>query len=163
MSEQTDQLNAVVKKYSTWAGAAGLLPSPLLDFAATAAIQLKMVNELADICEVERADHRGKTAIGSLVGGSLPASLGSGTIKNLVGFIPVVGNLAKIGIMPAFTAASTYAVGQVFMQHFASGGTFLNFDPDAVRDHYEEQYKVKLAAASSEAASDSGAEKEAAA
>ena len=30
----------------------------------------------------------------------------------------------------------TYAAGRVFHQHFASGGTFLTFDPDKVREYY---------------------------
>jgi hypothetical protein len=37
---------------------------------------------------------------------------------------------------PAFASASTYAVGKVFIQHFATGGTFLDFDPDKVKAHF---------------------------
>jgi hypothetical protein len=42
--------------------------------------------------------------------------------------------------MPAFGAAATYAVGQVFIQHFESGGTFLDFDPDKVREHFRQEF-----------------------
>ena len=28
------------------------------------------------------------------------------------------------------------SVGRVFIQHFASGGTFLDFDPESVRKHF---------------------------
>jgi hypothetical protein len=40
--------------------------------------------------------------------------------------------------MPALAGASTYAVGKVFELHFASGGTFLNFNPKSVQQHYEQ-------------------------
>jgi hypothetical protein len=40
-----------------------------------------------------------------------------------------------------FASASTYAVGRVFIQHFESGGTFLDFDPDKVRAHFEAEFK----------------------
>ena len=40
----------------------------------------------------------------------------------------------------AFGAASTYAVGQIFIQHFESGGTLLTFDPERVRAHYRKLY-----------------------
>ena len=49
--------------------------------------------------------------------------------------------------MPALAGASTYAVGKVFVQHFESGGTFLNFDPEDVRDYYAEQFEKGKAAA----------------
>ncbi|NJL59719.1 MAG: hypothetical protein HC887_08825 [Desulfobacteraceae bacterium] len=38
--------------------------------------------------------------------------------------------------MPASAGAMTYAVGRVFLQHFESGGTFLNFNPEEVKEHY---------------------------
>jgi hypothetical protein len=42
--------------------------------------------------------------------------------------------------LPFFAGAATYAIGKVFMQHFASGGTFLDFDPDKVRGYFREQF-----------------------
>ncbi|MCG8460154.1 MAG: YcjF family protein [Holophagales bacterium] len=145
MSEQSDQLNAIVEKWSKWAFAAGFIPYPLADFAAVAAIQLKMIRELACECEVEMSDHQGKSFIGSFVGAGVPTSLGSGTIKRMIGYVPVAGKFAKMLTMPAFAAASTFATGKVFVQHFASGGTFLSFDPDSVRDYYEQQFESKRA------------------
>ncbi len=38
--------------------------------------------------------------------------------------------------MPATAGSMTYAVGRVFLQHFESGGTFLNFNPEEVKEHY---------------------------
>ena len=37
--------------------------------------------------------------------------------------------------------ASTYAIGKVFVQHFESGGTILTFDPQRVREYYEQQFE----------------------
>ena len=37
--------------------------------------------------------------------------------------------------------ATTYAVGKVFIEHFESGGTFLDFDPEKMRDHFQELYE----------------------
>jgi hypothetical protein len=41
--------------------------------------------------------------------------------------------------MPGVAGAATYAVGKVFIQHFESGGTLLNFNPDSVRDYYKQE------------------------
>lgn len=45
-------------------------------------------------------------------------------------------------------AASTYAIGKVFVQHFESGNTVLTLDPSKVRAYYVEQVargKVEVA------------------
>jgi hypothetical protein len=42
--------------------------------------------------------------------------------------------------MPSSSAAFTYAVGKVFLQHFASGGTFLDFDPKTVREYFAKMF-----------------------
>ncbi|MCI5165392.1 MAG: GTPase, partial [Candidatus Electrothrix sp. GM3_4] len=54
---------------------------------------------------------------------------------------------------PATAEAVTYAVGKVFHQHFASGGTFLTFDPDKVREYYAQMLKEGKAMASKAKAS----------
>jgi hypothetical protein len=35
--------------------------------------------------------------------------------------------------MPTFSAGATYMIGRAFIQHFASGGTLLDFDPPDYR------------------------------
>ena len=43
--------------------------------------------------------------------------------------------------VPGVAAAFTYAVGKVLVQHFASGGTFLDFDPKKVREYFARQFE----------------------
>ncbi len=43
--------------------------------------------------------------------------------------------------MPILCGAATYATGKVFIQHFASGGTFLTFDPAKVKAHYAQMFE----------------------
>lgn len=43
--------------------------------------------------------------------------------------------------MSAISGAITYAIGQVFIQHFESGGTFLDFDPKKVKEYFMEQFE----------------------
>ena len=45
--------------------------------------------------------------------------------------------------MPAFSAGATYLIGKVFIQHFASGGTLLDFNPPDYREFIKAQ-KEKL-------------------
>ena len=39
------------------------------------------------------------------------------------------------------SGASTWALGKVFIQHFESGGTFLDFNPEKVREYYKVQFE----------------------
>jgi hypothetical protein len=52
--------------------------------------------------------------------------------------------------MPAFSACATYVIGKVFIQHFASGGTLLDFNPPDYREFIKAQ-KEKWASRSAAA------------
>jgi hypothetical protein len=63
--------------------------------------------------------------------------------------VPGVGTAAGVMSMSVLGGAATYAIGKVFVQHFESGGTFLDFDPEAVREHFAAEFnKGKDVAAS---------------
>ncbi len=149
MSEREEAAKKIVKKYSLVSAGAGLIPLALVDLAAITGVQVKMIADLAKNYDIPFKKDVGKSALAGLVGGGVGTSLGTGTIPSLVKAVPVVGPIASWTVMPAFGGASTYAVGKVFTQHFESGGTFLNFNPDEVREHYE---KELAAAAESESA-----------
>jgi len=129
----------IVKHYMLWSMGAGLIPMPVLDLAAVAAVQLKMVKELADHYTVPFSEHRGKSIVSALVGSVAARSLAGGTAGSLLKAVPVVGTLLGSVAMPIFAGATTYAIGKVFIQHFASGGTFLDFDPKSVEAFFEEK------------------------
>ncbi len=127
---------AVVRNYMMWTGAAGIIPVPIVDTTAVAAIQLAMLNKIGDIYKEPFSANWGKSVIGALVGGYATTSLGLGVGMNIVRAIPIVGSIASLIVVPGFAAATTWALGQVFILHFESGGTVLDFDPVAVKDHY---------------------------
>jgi uncharacterized protein (DUF697 family) len=55
--------------------------------------------------------------------------------------IPVVGSVLGLVTTPMVASASTYALGKIFIQHFESGGTFLDFDPSKVKTHFSQQFE----------------------
>ena len=99
-----------------------------------------MVHSLAQLYQVEFVDQISKSVIAALIGGSVPASL-SLNVASLIKGLPIYGLVAGIMTTSIVGGASTYAVGQVFIQHFASGGILLTLDPKAVQNYYIEQYK----------------------
>jgi hypothetical protein len=53
----------------------------------------------------------------------------------------MIGGLLGILAVPAFAGATTYAIGKVFIRHFESGGTFLDFDPSKAKAYFQQQFK----------------------
>lgn len=139
VSSKDEAANKQVRNYAMGAGAIGLVPLPLIDLAALSALQLKMLHSLSKIYGVEFKPSLGKASVSSLLGGVTSLTMAAPLAASLSKFIPVIGQTLSMGSLAVTSSATTYAVGQVFKQHFASGGTFLTFDPEKVRDYFEEQ------------------------
>lgn len=126
----------IIRRHVMWAAGIGLIPIPLVDMAAVTTLQMKMLKGLSGLYEMEFSEQAAKSAVTSLASG-VYAGLTAGSLTRL---IPVIGFIS-MAAMPVINGALTYAVGKVFAQHFASGGTFLDFDSAKVRRYFEQQYK----------------------
>jgi len=136
MNDKDVLAQQAVKKWSLWATGAGFIPVPVLDWAAVSALQLKMISDIADVYGVPFHQSRASSFIGSILGGWAGTSAGYG-LTTLVKSLPVVGTVLGGLTVPATMGAITYAVGKVFQQHFAMGGTLLDFDPELAREHFK--------------------------
>lgn len=145
MSERLAKANETVNYYWKWSAGAGLIPLPLLDVAAVTGVQLKMIHELAKLYDIPFRRDLAKSVVGSLLGavsGPLLAVGSMGLLGPALKVLPGIGTLVGVLATPAFNAAATYALGRVFVQHFESGGTFLDMDPEAVREHFKREFEA---------------------
>ena len=141
-----EQASQLVDRFSLWAGAAGLVPVPIVDVAVVGGVQFQMLRKLSEIYGVPFSENRGKSVLAGIAGAVIPAStattaaMGAGSlIKGMPGLGTLVGALT----MPVVAAGATYVIGKVFIQHFASGGTLLDFNPPDYREFIKAQ-KEKL-------------------
>lgn len=134
-----DNANEIVRKFTLGTLAAGLAPFPLIDMLIISSAQLKMLHSLSRVYDVEFSNNLGKSLIAALMGGGIPSRV-SLSLASLGKTLPVTWATAAVSVS-LFGGASTYAIGKVFILHFESGGTFLNFDPQKVRAYYEEQFE----------------------
>jgi uncharacterized protein (DUF697 family) len=134
---QNSRADKVIRDSVVWSMGAGLIPVPLADMVAVTAIQIDMLKQIASLYQVDFAENRLKSWIAALSGSAIP-KVGAGIIK----FIPGIGSLVGGVSMAALSGASTYAVGQVFAQHFESGGTLLDFDVEKFKDFYKRQFEI---------------------
>ena len=137
---EAEALN-IVRRNVLWAMGVGLVPLPIVDVVGVSAIQLKMVRELADHHRVPFSETDARSIIGALVGG-IGSVTAAGVAFSLLKFVPLIGQTAAAVAMPATVGAATYAVGKVFAQHFAAGGTLQNIDPGAMRDYFRMEFEA---------------------
>ena len=138
------EASSIIKTYMGWSAGAAFLPVPYLDLAAVTALQIKMVADLAAVYEVPFSRNVVKTIIAGLLGSVLPSTLARG-LSSFIKAIPGIGTFLGVITAPAFSTASTYAVGKVFVQHFEAGGNVLNFDADAMREHFKHEFESAVA------------------
>ena len=130
----------IVKANCGWSTAAGVLPVPLLDLAAIGAVQFRMVRQLSALYGVAYDARNAESILGALAG-SGSVLVVSAPAASLLKAVPFVGTFLSTFIVPAAAAASTYALGKVFIQHFESGGTLLSLDPEAHRSYYYNEFR----------------------
>lgn len=147
-----ERARAIVRRYMYLSMGAGLIPAPGVDLAGISAVQLKLVHSLAQTYGVDFREDAGKSAVASLLGALGPVTLARGTFGSLVKAIPVIGTAIGLAAQPVLAGAFTHAVGKVFVQHFESGGTFLDLNPRAVRDYFAQQFQAGKLVASEMAA-----------
>jgi uncharacterized protein (DUF697 family) len=136
-----EMASKLVDRFALWSGVAGLIPVPVVDVAAVGGLQIQMVRRLSQIYDVEFSENRGKALIASIAGSMIPATSGIGAASVLKA-VPIIGTIAGGFVMPALSAGATYAIGKAFIEHFATGGTLLNFNPPDYREFIRSQREM---------------------
>ncbi len=140
-ADSTESVNRVLR-YHVWTSmGVGLIPVPIADLVALTGVQANLLRVLAKIYHVPFRKGIVRNVISALAGGALPVITAPAVAASVTKTIPVVGQTAGVVTMPIIAGATTYAIGKIFIQHFASGGTFLTFDPEKVKDYYAEMLK----------------------
>lgn len=151
MKNKKEKSDKIIRKHVYASMSVGLIPIPLVDFAAASVIQLNMLMEIASLYETSLIDNKKKLkswikvlasftddALIFVGGKTLSTSISGRMLASFSKFIPGVGQTAGVVTAPILNGTFTYAVGRVFDRHFQSGGTFLTFDPEKEKEYYQE-------------------------
>ena len=133
------ETSLIVERHSMVAMGVGVIPMPLVDILGVTGVQLNMLRKLAEVYDVEFSNKLGRKAVLSLVASSA-AVFAALPAASLFQSIPVIGWGLGATSMSILSGASTYAVGQVFIRHFESGGTLLDFDSKKSKSYMKEQF-----------------------
>jgi len=131
-AERLASARSLAKHYVLAAAGTALIPLPLAGLGAFMALQVKLVHGLATHYEVPFKENLARSLIAALLSGA-SWMVGMIGLASLAKAVPGLGSLAGGGGMAVTSASVTYAVGEVFIQHFEAGGTLLDFDPDKMK------------------------------
>jgi len=129
-----------VKKYMLGAMAVGVIPVPMLDLAVLTGLQLDMIHSISQRYEVPFSKELAKSIVSVLAGDAVLFTTAT-PVASLIKIVPVLGQLSGTISMITLGGATTYAIGKVFIQHFESGGTFLDFNLEKAKAHFYAFYK----------------------
>ena len=112
----------IIHDYAFYAAGVGLIPIPIVDLASISLVQFKMIRKLSEqYSHVSFDEARAKSMVAAITGGFTSFELGIFArllFKGVPFFGPIVGGTAMSG----FAYVSTKLIGEIFNDHFASGG-----------------------------------------
>ena len=141
-AERKGRARKLVERFSLYSGVAGLLPVPVVDVAAVGGVQLQMLRRISQLYDVPFSKNRGKAIVASLAGTMIPASTGLG-VASIAKSVPIAGTAIGAMTAPAMSVGATYVIGMTFVEHFARGGTLLDFDPPDHREFIKATAEVR--------------------
>ena len=129
-----ERARAIVVRYRKWTIAAAAAPIPLADAVLIGGVQLRMVQQLAQLYEVPFEKVRVASLLSALFGGWTPYTISIGVAGAAARLAPGLGTLIGIATSVGTSTLATETIGKIFIQHFEEGGTFLDFEPRTYRD-----------------------------
>jgi len=135
--KRSEKVENLIRRHMVYSTALGLIPLPVLDVVSVTASQVKMVQAMCDLYDVDYDEGSTKAILTALTGSTL-ARLGASMVKA----IPVVGLFIGSVSMAVLSGASTYAIGKVFQKHFDQDGDLKDFDIYAWKKFYEDQLEI---------------------
>jgi len=138
--QRVEQVNKLINKYVKWSAGLVIIPIPVFDLASLITSQTSMIAEIAAMYDIPFSKEMKKSLISVLTTSLFSHSVAYLPWLSVSKIIPGFGLLLNTISYPIAAGATTYAVGKVFMLHFESGGTLLDFDPKKMKDYFRSTY-----------------------
>ncbi len=136
-----EEANKIIKRNMYYAMGAGVVPIPVFDLAAITGIQMKMLYQFSGVYDVPFPKNLVKSTVASLIGGIGALPLAGVVAGSVIKVLPGIGNIASVITLPVTAGAVTYAIGKVFVTHFETGGTFLTFKANKMKEYFSKLYE----------------------
>ena len=117
---------ATVERYANWAAVGGGIPVPVANATAVTALMVRMIHSLSKLYGVPFEKNRTRAAVVGLMAGMLPTGLATVAASAVTYFVPGYG-LLGLAASSVTSAAYTRHIGRLYIEHFESGATEINF------------------------------------
>jgi uncharacterized protein (DUF697 family) len=117
---------AIVERHAAYSAVGGIIPLPIANIASVTAVIVRMVKVLSDLYGVPFERDRARAIVVGLMGGAMPTGLAAATASTLVYLIPG-SNLIGLAVSSVTAIACTRSIGLIFVEHFESGATLVDF------------------------------------
>ena len=121
-----DEASQIIASAVKWSAGAAVIPLPYVDLIGLATVQVRMVRKLATAYDLDPDEKTLQGVISALLGTLASTTLSVTLVGSSLKFLPGAGTILGSMGMSAFGAASTYAIGKIFVRHFEGGGFFQN-------------------------------------
>jgi uncharacterized protein (DUF697 family) len=118
----------IVYRYMTISAGAALIPFAGVDVLALAGIHVALIKELCEHYDIDFNEHTARNVFIGVAGSIVPGTVGSILGRKFLGMLPVTGAVFGWALMSAGSAAFSYGIGLLFIEHFEGGGTLLSMD-----------------------------------
>lgn len=130
----------IVHRNVLWTLGACFVPIPAVDLIAITAVQVKMMAELSALYGAPFREGLARKLVVSLMTSVGGLAVGTVIAVSLGKLVPGVGQILGFASLQLFSGAFTHATGRVYIMHLETGGTLLDLDPRAVRDHFRREF-----------------------
>jgi uncharacterized protein (DUF697 family) len=117
---------ATVERYANWAAIGGGIPVPIANATAVTTLMVRMIHALSKLYEVPFEKNRTRAAVVGLMAGMLPTGLATVAASAVTYFVPGYG-LLGLAASSVTSSAYTRHIGRLYIEHFESGATEINF------------------------------------
>lgn len=127
----------IIKKSTISSMAAGAVPVPIIDVALVMGIQMKMLQQLCEVYEVNYSTEKMNAWIASILSGTLLMRFGGSALKTM----PGLGWLAGGATLALTSGASTFAIGNIAMGYLAEGQSFVEMDAKKAKEEFKKEFE----------------------
>jgi uncharacterized protein (DUF697 family) len=111
----------IVYRYMGISAGAALIPFAGVDVAALAGIHIALIKELCEHYDIDFTEHTARNVLIGVAASIVPGTVGSILGRKILGIFGWT-------LMSAGSAAFSYGIGRLFIEHFEGGGTLLSLD-----------------------------------
>lgn len=139
--ESMTEARAIVKKYAYYASGIGLVPFPVAEVLTVNAVQYAMIRKLAICYGIPFKEQRAKSLISSILSGVVGASIIYGPVTKALTVFTGLGWILGAGVSIGVSGTITLTLGKLFIDHFESGGSFLDLDIESSKARLRAELK----------------------